>query len=62
MVMLGEEVGVVAWGEGVHCSVFTKFFKIFYIFNMFKIFYMVALGSYMTFLPNLSKFSGESAW
>ena len=26
---------------------------------MFKIFYMVALGSYVTFSPNLSKFSGE---
>ena len=26
---------------------------------MFKIFYVVALGSYVTFSPNLSKFSGE---
>ena len=25
---------------------------------MFKIFYIVALGSYVTFSPNLSKFSG----
>ena len=53
MVMLGEEVegggGGVVWGRGA-------FFKMLY---MFKIFFMVALGNYVTFLPNLSKFYGR---
>ena len=53
MVMLGEEVegggGGVVWGRGA-------FFKMLY---MFKIFFMVALGNYVTFSPNLSKFSGR---
>ena len=44
------------WGEGGHYFLLTKFSKILY---MFKIFYMVVLGSYVTFSPNLSKFSGE---
>ena len=39
-----------------HYFLFTKFFE---IFCMFKIFYMVALDSFVTFSPNLSKFSGR---
>ena len=53
MVMLGDEVeggGGVVWGRGA-------FFKMLY---MFKIFFMVALGNYVTFSPNLSKFSEGS--
>ena len=41
-------------GEEGHFFLLTKFFKILY---MFKIFCMVVLGSYLTFSPNLSKFS-----
>ena len=55
MVMLGEEV---EGGEGGgRCSLWKgAFFKMLY---MFKIFFMVALGNYVTFSPNLSKFSGR---
>ena len=54
MVMLGEEVGKrCGLGEWGHYFLLTKFFK---IHNMFKIFYMMALGSYVTFSPNLSKY------
>ena len=57
MVMLGEEVGKrCGLGEWGHYFLLTKFFK---IHNMFKIFYMVALGSYVTFSPNLSKYYGR---
>ena len=42
-------------GRG-HYFLFTKFFEIFY---MLKISYMVALDSFATFSPNLSKFSGR---
>ena len=59
MSMLGGkmEVGGGGLGEGGHYLLLIKFFKILYK-KMFKIFYMVPLGSYMTFSPNLSKFSG----
>ena len=43
-------------GDRGHYFLFTKFFEIFY---MFKIFCMVALDSFVTFSPNLSKFSGQ---
>ena len=47
-----------SWGRGLeeweHYFLLTKFCKIFF---MFKIFYMVPLGSYVKFSPNLSKFS-----
>ena len=43
-------------GDSGHYFLFTKFFEIFY---MFKTFCMVALDSFMTFSPNLSKFSGR---
>ena len=52
---VGLGVGVVVGDRG-HYFLFTKFFE---IFNMFKIFYMVALDSFVTFSPNLSKFSGR---
>ena len=42
-------------GDRGHYFLFTKFFEIFY---MFKIFCMVALDSFVTFSPNLSKCSG----
>ena len=42
------------WREEGHYFLLTIFFKMFY---KFKMFYMVALGSYVTFSPNLSKFS-----
>ena len=54
MVMLGEEVEG-GGGGGVVCGR-GAFFKMLY---MFKIFFMVALGNYVTFSPNLSKFSGR---
>ena len=50
-------MGVGRLGEGGHYFLLIKFFKILYK-KMFKIFYMVPLGSYVTFSPNLSKFSG----
>ena len=57
MVMLGEEVGRrCGLGEWGHYFLLIKFFK---IHNMFKIFYMMALGSYVTFSPNLSKYYGR---
>ena len=43
-------------GDRGHYFLFTKFFEIFY---MFKIFCMVALDSFVTFSPNLSKFAGR---
>ena len=43
-------------GDRGHYFLFTKFLEIFY---MFKIFCMVALDSFVTFSPNLSKFSGR---
>ena len=43
-------------GERGHYFLFTKFFEIFY---MVKIFCMVTLDSFVTFSPNLSKFSGR---
>ena len=43
-------------GDRGHYFLFTKFFEIFY---MFKIFYMVALDSFVTFSPNLSKMFGR---
>ena len=48
MVMLGEEVEVVGGGGVVGGRG-----------QLFKIFFMVALGNYVTFLPNLSKFYGR---
>ena len=57
MFMLGGKMGVGRLGEGEHYFLLIKFFKILYK-KMFKIFYMVPLGSYMTFSPNLSKFFG----
>ena len=39
-----------------HFSLLTNFFEIFY---MFKTFCMVALDSFVTFSPNLAKFSGR---
>ena len=57
MFMLGGKMGVGRLGEGGHYFLLIKFFKILYK-KMFKIFYMVPLGSYVTFSPNLSKFSG----
>ena len=55
-----EEAGLGVWivvgevGDRGYYFLFTKFFEIFY---MFKIFYKVALDSFATFSPNLSKFS-----
>ena len=43
-------------GDRGHYFLFTKFFEIFY---MFKIFCMLALDSFVTFSPKLSKFSGR---
>ena len=55
MDMLGEEVGGVVWGKEDIISFWPNFLK---YTIMFKIRYMVALGSCVTFSPNLSKFSG----
>ena len=55
MDMLGEEVGGVVWGKEEIISFWPNFLK---YTMMFKIRYMVALGSCVTFSPNLSKFSG----
>ena len=56
-------VGWRGWGGVVgdrgHYFLFTKFLEIFYTF---KIFCMVALDSFETFSPNLSKFSGQGGW
>ena len=43
-------------GDRGNYFLFTRFFDIFYVF---KIFCMVALDSFVTFSPNLSKFSGR---
>ena len=55
MDMLREEVGGGVWGKEGIISFWPNFLK---YTTMFKILYMVALGSYVTFSPNLSKFSG----
>ena len=52
--MLGVAVGG-AWSGGRRAL--FPFDQIFQILYMFKIFCIVALGSYVTFSPNLTKFS-----
>ena len=56
MVMLGEEVGDVVWGEGKHYVLFTKFFKKLY---MLKIFYIVVLGNSDIFAKSFKIFQEE---
>ena len=56
MVMLGKELeGMWSVGKGKHYFLLTKFCKKLYVQNIFY----GGLGNFVTFSPNLSKFSGS---